>query len=107
MSNEEIERIIGELDLHRLQRQLAGIGYGPMPVAIGDLFACGCYFIHQGRKTLGDKLCRTALSAYRVDPSLIERILRQVEGKELELATLLNPHLELPGWLFDEDEKGG
>ena len=106
MNGEEIERIIGELDLYRLQRQLAGAGYGPVPVAIGDLFACGCYFISRGQKTLGDKICHTALSAYQIDPTLIQRILRRVEGKESEFAALLSPHVELPGWLFDDEGKG-
>ena len=56
MHNNEIKSIIGELDLHRLQKKLDGAGYGPVPVALGDLFACGCYFIQQGKTELGLKL---------------------------------------------------
>jgi len=37
MNNEEITQIIGELDLYRLQKNLDRAGFGPIPVAIGDL----------------------------------------------------------------------
>lgn len=102
MSNEDIRKIIGELDLYRLQKKMEG--YGPIPVTIGDLFACGCYFVLQGKKNLGYKLCRTALSAYEIAPDLIERILNHIEGDEQEIAQLLNPHVEVPGWLFGNNE---
>ena len=54
MVNEEIKKIIGELDLRRLRKQLGKTGFGPLQVSIGDLFACGCYFIKQGKKELGE-----------------------------------------------------
>ena len=101
VNNEEIKKIIGELDLHRLRKQLIKAGYGSLQVSIGDLFACGCYFIKQGKKELGQKLCRTALIAYQIDHSLISRILNIIEGEEYELSQLLNPHVEVPDWLFD------
>ena len=104
MKKEGIKQIIGELDLYRLQKQLGEISYGPLPVAVGDLFACGCYFIQQGKRELGRKLCRTALSVYEIDPSLINRILDLIEGEEYEVAQLLNPHLEVPDWLFNNKE---
>ncbi len=104
MKNDEIKQIIGELDLYRLQKKLVRAGFGPLPVAIGDLFACGCYFIWKGEKNLGHKLCRTALSAYEIDPILCERIISRIEGGEAEIALLLNPHMEVPGWLFDGEE---
>lgn len=103
MANDEIKRIIGELDLYRIQRDLIQAGYGPIPVAIGDLFAAGCYFIKEGKRALGYKLCRTALSAYDVDIALMDRILEQIEGNEQEMAGLLNPHCEVPSWLFDDE----
>lgn len=104
MSKEEIKKIIGELDLHRLRKQLGKTEYGPLPVSIGDLFACGCYFIKQGKKELGQKLCRTALLAYEIDHILISRILNMIEGEEYELSQLLNPHVEVPDWLFNSDK---
>lgn len=104
MHNDEIKKIVGELDLHRLQKKLDGAGYGPVPVALGDLFACGCYFIQQGKTELGFKLCRTALSVYGIEAGAIERIMSRIEGSEAEFSLLLNPHLEIPGWLFDHGE---
>ncbi len=103
MKNKEIIQILGELDLYRFQKQLGETEYGPVPVAIGDLFACGCYFIQQGKRELGFKLCRTALSVYEIDSNLIERILNLIEGEEYEIAQLLNPHIEIPHWLFSSD----
>ena len=100
MKKEEIKKILGDLDLHRFQKQLGKTEYGPLPVAIGDLFACGCYFIKQGKKVLGFKLCATALSAYDIESNLIQRILSLIEGEEYEIAELLNPHMEIPVWLF-------
>ncbi|WP_366921791.1 hypothetical protein MFMK1_002207 [Metallumcola ferriviriculae] len=76
-----------------------------MPVAIGDLFACGCYFVQQGKRELGYKLCYTALSVYKIDSGLIERIINLIEGEEYEIAQLLNPHVEVPGWLFNENKE--
>lgn len=101
MNNEEIKQILGELDLHRFQKQLGETEYGPVPVAIGDLFACGSYFIQQGKRELGFKLCRTALSVYDIDSNLIDRILNLIEGEEYQIAQLLNPHVEIPYWLFE------
>lgn len=103
ISNDEIKKIIGELDLYRLQKDLIQAGYGPVPVVIGDLFAVGCYFIRLGKKNLGHKLCQTALAAYDIDMALIDRIIKRVEGGEEEMANLLNPHCEIPGWLFDDE----
>ncbi len=100
MKNEDLKKIFGELDLYRFQKQLGEREYGPVPVAIGDLFACGCYFIQQRKRELGFKLCRTALSVYELDSNLIDRILKLIEGEEYEIAQLLNPHVEIPGWLF-------
>ncbi len=74
-----------------------------MPVVIGDLFAVGCHFISEGKKTLGEKLCYSALAAYDIESALIQRILKQIDGNEQEIATLLNPHCEIPGWLFSDD----
>lgn len=104
MHHNEIKKIVGELDLHRVQKKLASAGYGPVPVALGDLFACGCYFIQQGKTELGFKLCRTALLAYGVESGAIERIMSRIEGSEAKFSLLLNPHLEIPGWLFDLEE---
>jgi hypothetical protein len=104
ISNEEIKKIIGELDEYRLQKDLIQAGYGPVPVVIGDLFAVGCYFIHLGKKTLGHKLCQTALAAYDIDITLMNRIIERVESNEEEMANLLNPHCEIPGWLFDDED---
>jgi hypothetical protein len=101
MKNDELKQILGELDLYRFQKQLGEKEYGPVPVAIGDLFACGCYFIQQGKKELGFKLCRTALLVYEIDSTLIDRILKVIEGEEYEIAQLLNPHVEIPDWLFN------
>ena len=101
MKNEEIKQILGELDLYRFQKQLGEMEYGPVPVAIGDLFACGCYFIQQGKRELGFKLCRTALSVYEIDSNLIDRIINLIEGEEYEISQLLNPHMEIPHWLFN------
>jgi hypothetical protein len=103
VTNDEIKRIIGELDLYRLQKDLIQAGYGPVPVVIGDLFAVGCYFIHLGKKALGHKLCQTALAAYDIDRALMNRITKRVEDSEVEMANLLNPHCEVPGWLFDDE----
>jgi len=100
MIDEEIKRLVGELDLHRLQKIVTQKGYGPVPVALGDLFAAGCYFIKQGNKTLGEKFCYTALSAYNVDHGVIRRIIDHLEGSEQEMAVLLNPHVEVPHGLF-------
>jgi len=104
MANDEIKRIIGELDLYRLQKELAQAGYGPVPVVIGDLFAVGCYFIQAGKRNLGRKLCQSALAAYEIDGALIERIMKRVEGDEQEMSNLLNPHCEVPGWLFHNED---
>lgn len=103
VTNDEIKRIIGELDLYRLQKDLIQAGYGPVPVVIGDLFAVGCYFINLGKKNLGHKLCQTALAAYNIDIDLINRIVKRIEGDEEEMANLLNPHCEIPGWLFYDE----
>ncbi len=100
MINEEIKRLVGELDLHRLQKKMTQEGYGPVPVTIGDLFAAGCYFIKKGNRTVGEKFCYTALSAYGVDHAVIRRIVAHIEGSEQEMATLLNPHAEVPYELF-------
>lgn len=87
--------------LYRIQRDLIQAGFGPVPVVIGDLFAVGCYFIKEGKRDLGYKLCRTALSAYNIDMDLMDRILNRIENNEQEMAHLLNPHCEVPGWLFN------
>lgn len=97
---DDIRSILGDLDLRRLQKTLQQEGFGPIPVAIGDLFAVGCYFVHEGRREVGFKLCRTALRAYDLEESLEQRILRSIEGDEKEMSGLLNPHVELPGRLF-------
>ncbi len=105
MIDEEIKRIVGEIDLHRLQKKMTQEGYGPVPVTIGDLFAAGCYFIKTGHKTVGEKFCYTALSAYNIDHAVIRRIMAHIEGSEQEMATLLNPHVEVPHYLFKNDRK--
>ncbi len=91
MSKEEIKKIIGELDLHRLRKQLGKTEYGPLPVSIGDLFACGCYFIKQGKKELGQKLCRTALLAYEIDHTLISRILNMIRERNMSFLSFSIP----------------
>lgn len=102
MNRDEMIGLIGELDVHRLQKRIDQVGYGPIPVALGDLFAAGCYFFKKGKPDLGQKLCSTALQAYGLDTSIVHRILRYVEENAEEMADLLNPHIEVPGWLFDE-----
>jgi hypothetical protein len=41
---------------------------------------------------------------YGVEPGAVELIVGQIEGREAEFSLLLNPHLEIPGWLFDPEE---
>lgn len=101
ITDDKIKKIIGGLDIHRLEKDLVQAGYGPVPVAIGDLFAVGCYFIHTGKGTLGRKLCYTALAAYDIDKALVERIIESIDRNEQEMANLLNPHCEIPAWLFE------
>jgi hypothetical protein len=55
-----------------------------------------------GKKNRGHKLCHSALAAYDIDIALIDRIIEHVEGNEEEIAELLNPHCEIPGWLFND-----
>ena len=105
MIDEEIKRLVGEIDLYRLQKKMTQEGYGPVPVAIGDLFAAGCYFIKEGNKALGEKFCYTALSAYAIDHAVIRRIMAYIEGSEQEMATLLNPHVEVPHYLFENERE--
>ena len=105
MIDEEIKRLVGEIDLFRLQKKMTREGYGPVPVALGDLFAAGCYFIKQGNKVVGEKFCYTALAAYEIDHAVIRRVVAHIEGAEQEMATLLNPHFEVPHYLFENDRK--
>ncbi|MDD3927093.1 MAG: hypothetical protein PHT33_10610 [bacterium] len=104
MNRSEIRRIIGDLDIRRLRKPLEEAGFGPVPVVVGDLFATGCYFVKLGKKTLGHKLCYTALRAYSIEEDLIRRILSGVDEHPEEMTTLLNPHLEVPDWLFGNEE---
>ncbi len=105
MMDEEIKRLVGELDLYHLQKKMKQEGYGPVPVALGDLFAVGCYFIKHGNKTVGEKFCYTALSVFNIDHGVIRRIIDHIEGSEQEMATLLNPHVEVPQELFGNYEE--
>ncbi|NSW92573.1 MAG: hypothetical protein HPY74_18280 [Firmicutes bacterium] len=102
ITNDEVKRIIGELDIHKLEKNLDQTEYGPVPVAIGDLFAVGCYFIHAGKEILGQKLCHTALAAYNIDRALVDKIIESIDDNEHEMANLLNPHCEIPSWLFED-----
>jgi hypothetical protein len=102
ITDDKIKKIIGELNIHRLEMDLVQAGYGPVPVAIGDLFAVGCYFIRKGKKTLGQKLCYTALVAYDIDKALVEKIMESIDSNEKDMANLLKPHCEIPAWLFED-----
>lgn len=99
MDGSDVTSIVGELDA---QEMLDNAGLGPTQVAIGDLFAVGCYFVQVGRKELGHKLCHTALSACYVEESVIHRVLSYIDDHDEELADFLRPHLEVPSMLFEE-----
>ena len=62
-----------------------------------------CSYSKGGDKSVGEKFCYTALSAYGIDHAVIRRIMAHIEGSEQEMATLLNPHVEVPYYLFEND----
>ena len=98
-----MEKVVQKLK-ERLGVKLSEVGNIDIQVAIGDLFAVGCYLIKTARdareKRAGRKICKGALQTIGLKGIAVTKILSKVETDPSKYHELLKPHIECHN-LFD------